>query len=393
MATITYNHKTRSWRLLYKDPAKLSTHRWPYTRKCVKDPLYPLLTGAEKTKRRQEMLLLALNLSCSEPATKTEAPLQAEAYLTQLKKVCRSQHASTMLNSRTAVRKFRDFLAAAYSGIYMHEITTEVVEAFFRSLSHLAGSTLNKYRLTLSYIMRRLICERSESGSRLPYRNPFRTLDLREIKFSEAAPVKRSFTLPQIRQLLRADARYPEQEYVWYFLYMTGWRLSDVLNLRWEQIDMKNRTMQVKHIKTSRYGTTTVLWLTDAMLKTLRALRMRAANGAEFVFPQWADTLRAVDGRNVREQRFIRAVNRRLEAMGWGGGVRQNIRFCRYYSAHCMRSTVITLLKEKNFNTERIMYLCGHRGGSLEARSYNRFYEHPKEATADMLHYLEKLLN
>lgn len=391
MSKITYNTKTKSWHLLYKDPAKLQTHAWPYTRKCVRDELYPELPPQEKAQRRQEMLLFVLRLSRAELVPQADVSLPAVMYLTQLEKVCRSTHAATVLNSRVAVRRFRDFLAGSYSGICLHAITTEVAEAFFRSLSHLSWGTLNKYRSVLSYIMRRLVREQRERGSSLPYRNPFAELDLAEIKTELPVTVKRSFTLPQIRALMQADARFPEQEFVWRLLYMTGWRLSDILNLRWEQVNMRQRTLHVIHRKTARYGTATTLWLTEGLCRLFRELRSRHPE-SEYLFPQWVDEQRSLNGRNVNELRFIRSVNRRLDALGMGGGVRQNCRLCRYYSAHSMRSTVITLLKEHNFNTERIMYLCGHRGRTLEARAYNRFHEHPKESTADMLLYLERLV-
>lgn len=392
MPKITYNPKTESWQLLYKDPAKLNTHRWPYTRKSVKDVLYPVLSAAEKARRRQEMLLYALRLSRAELVPRADVAIPAETYLSSLEKVCRSTHAATIQNSRVAVERFRDFLAAQYSGICMHNITTAVAEAFFRSQSRLSLGTLNKYRVTLNYVMRRLIQEREETGTSLPYRNPFATLDLAEIKSAAAVPLKRSFNLAQVRRLIQPDAAFPEQEHVWYLLYMTGWRLSDILNLRWGQINWRQRTLQVTHRKTARYGTSTIIRLTETMLQHLRSMKEHAAPESAQLFPQWADAHRELDGSNRNELRFIRAANRRLNTLGMGGGLRRNCRFCRFYSAHSMRSTVITLLKEHNFNTERIMYLCGHRGGSLEAYAYNRFHEHPRAATEDMLHCLEKLL-
>lgn len=391
MPKITYNTKTKSWHLLYKDPAKLQTHPWPYTRKCVRDVLYPELQPQEKARRRQEMLLFVLRLSRAEIVPQADVSLPAETYLAQLEKVCRSTHAATVLNSRVAVQRFRDFLAAEYSGICMHAITTAVAEDFFRSLAHLSWGTLNKYRTTLSYVMRRLVREQSERGSSLPYRNPFAELDLAEIKAELTVSVKRSFTLPQIRALVQADPRFPEQEYVWHLLYMTGWRLSDILNLRRGQVDLQRRTLHVTHRKTARYGTATTLWLTEGMLRLLKEV-LSLHPESDLLFPQWADEQRALNGSNVNELRFIRSANRRLESLGMGGGERRNCRLCRYYSAHSMRGTVITLLKERNFNTERIMYLCGHRGRTLEARAYNRFHEHPKESTADMLLYLERVL-
>lgn len=391
MPQITYNTKTKSWHLLYKDPAKLQTHSWPYTRKCVRDVLYPEMQPQEKARRRQEMLLLVLRLSRAEIVPHADVALPAVMYLTQLEKVCRSTHAATVQNSRLAVQRFRDFLARSYSGICMHAITTEVAEAFFRSLAHLSRGTLNKYRTTLSYVMRRLGREQSERGSTLPYRNPFAELDLAEIKAEPPAAVKRSFTLPQIRALVQADPRFPEQEYVWHLLYMTGWRLSDILNLQRGQVDLRRRTLHVLHRKTARYGTATTLWLTEGLLRLLKEVLCLHPE-SDYLFPQWADAQRSLNGSNVNELHFIRSANRRLEAMGLGGGVRRNCRLCRYYSAHSMRGTVITLLKERNFNTERIMYLCGHRGRSLEERAYNRFHERPKESTADMLLYLERLL-
>ena len=387
---ITYDTKKFSWRLLYRDPAKLATHRWPYTRMSIRDAVYPTLDRAERRLRRLQIQRRAAALEGGEGDT--DPPLPAvDFFAAAEQRPCRSAHESTRLNSRVAVRRFREWVLHRHPQLLMHELTTAMAEEFFRSLQHLSLGTLNKYRLTLSYLLRRLIQQQRDKGSRRPYKNPFASLDIAEIKTETTPPLKRSFSLPQIRALLRPAEACPHQAAVWHLLYLTGWRLYDILNLQWSQIDEQTRTLRTLHRKTARHGISTVLWIPDTMLALLQQLRAAEPHPTH-LFPQWADSLHGREGRNVGEQRFIRAAHRRLDALGMGGGERRNTRRCRYYSAHCMRGTVITLLKERDFNTERIMYLCGHRGSSLEARAYNRFYEHPYEATADMLRYLESLL-
>lgn len=389
---ITYDTKCSCWRLLYRDPAKLSTHRWPYTRLSIRDAVYPTLSRAEKRRRFLQVQQRVISLEGGDSFALADPPLPAVEFLKAAeKKPCRSTHAGTRLNSSVAVRRFREWVSSRYPRLMMHELTTEKAEAFFRSQAHLSLGTLNRYRLTLSYLLRRLMLEQRDKGSRWPYKNPFASLDMAEIKCERHLPVKRSFSLPQIRALIRPAAGDFQQAAVWQLLYLTGWRLYDVLNLRWSQIDEEARTLRILHRKTARHGIGTVLWIPDTMAALFRELREHQPHPTH-LFPQWADSLNGREGCNFYEQRFIRAAHRRLNALGMGGGECLNTRHCRYYSAHCMRGTVITLLKEHDFNTERIMYLCGHRGASLEARSYNRFYEHPYEATADMLRYLESLL-
>ena len=389
---ITYDTKACSWRLLYRDPAKLTTHRWPYTRTSIRDAVYPTLTRTERRLRRLQIQRRAAALETGETTARADLPIRAADFFKQAEeKPCRSAHAGTQLNSRVAVRRFRAWVQQHHPQLCMHELTMEKAEAFFRTLRHLSVGTLNKYRLALSYLCRRLIQEQRDKGSSRLYNNPFAALDMAEIKCEPRVLVKRCFTLPQIRALVQPCAACPQQAAVWHLLYLTGWRLYDVLNLQWSQIDPDARTLRTLHRKTARHGIATVLWLSDSLAALFRTLRTPDAHPTH-VFPQWADSLQGREGCNFYEQRFIRAAHRRLDALGMGGGERYHTRFCRYYSAHCMRATVITLLKEHDFNTERIMYLCGHRGGSLEARAYNRFYERPYEATADMLRYLEGLV-
>lgn len=388
---ITYDDKTCSWRLLYRDPAKLSTHRWPYTRASIRDAVYPTLNRAERRARRLQMQrhAAALELGTTLPA---DVPIRVADFLEQAaKNPCRSAHVCTQYNSGIAIQRFRAWVLQNHPRLCMHELTLEKAEAFFHSLSHLSVGTLNRYRLALSYLCRRLIQTQQDQGCRRLCKNPFAVLDMAEIKCESHLPIKRCFSLPQIRALLTPTETYPQQAAVWHLLYLTGWRLYDVLNLQWCQIDFAARTLQTLHRKTARHGIGTVLWLSDSMADLFVALRTPAAHPTH-VFPQWADSLNGCEGCNFYEQRFIRAAHRRLDALGMGGGECRTTRRCRYYSAHCMRGTVITLLKEHDFNTERIMYLCGHRGGSTEARAYNRFYERPYEATADMLRYLERLV-
>ena len=47
----------------------------------------------------------------------------------------------------------------------------------------------------------------------------------------------------------------------------------------------------------------------------------------------------------------------------------------------------------KDYNQSRLDYLVGHRGKGVDSKHYDKFSHDPKAATADILEYLEGVLD
>lgn len=397
MATARYDKKYEGWILEYTDHTKIAQGKRGDSKKKQKDRTYPTLSKRQQKQKEAQMLNLALELEAKSKRgivnkDNVDKPISAIEYLSNMQVVTKTSDAEGIAARKREISKFVEFLSLRYKKCYLHEINKDVATAYLKTLSYLSHGTLNKRRAGLAAVFARIQEDMEEWGSPYRYRNPFRKQSILDgIKQDEEGKVRyaerRKFEIEQVKEIIeRATEEHPLLGAVWYFGFLTGWRLGDILNLKWSQIDLKKRTIDIVFGKTrvaSKGKLKAKIYITDVMKEVIEVLGRYSAD--ENLLPK-----------NWRGDGGVDAIykkNRRiLGLMGLGEYVNAGAKKQYPYTFHGLRGTVTTLLKLKDFNRDRIDFLVGHRGKGVDAEHYDRFYETPKESTADMIGYLESLL-
>lgn len=387
MSSAKYDEKRNGFWLSFKDFQKEKAGvKHPYGKKFITDKFYPHLPKKAKERRMAEMVNEAARL---ENATITQIDYSgrnrrfiAWEYFANVEKVSGSTHPTTVERNRWVVNTFVDWLKANYPKLYLHELSRQIAEEYITSLrATKALTTVKTFSQVLSWIMKRVLVATEDSD--LKYRNPFENFDFSVIEH-EAKVRKAIFTVEQMKQLLEPlpptnmskTGIYRITHEIFYILFATGWRISDVCSINPStDVDWEKRTLTHIHGKTQKRGTRTVLYLTDRLYNFLLERKDQPS-----LWPKY------------KLHSLRKAALARINALGFKEMYTKGKATFNAYCVHSTRGTVITWLKNANFNNDRINYLVGHCTQSVEGRSYNKFDYSPKEATEDLSLYLEKIM-
>lgn len=407
MATVRYTSKKLTFSLIWKDYRKESLgFNYPYTRKSCKwrGPQPPSCCE----RRRMEA---ALAYYAAEQEARSAALVQdfareclpAAEYLLQLRdnEIAISQRPAELRRARQIVHDFARYLQERHPGICLHEIKTTVVSGYYEHLSSraLAYGTIKLMTERMSFVFRRIVFRLEDSA--LKYTNPFERLRLSDV-VRKVDPMRRKIlNAAQLHQLLREsllsnrlNARERLQRFATiYLLSITGWRLGDVVTLRWEQVDLAARTMTLLHTKTAAKGIRSVIYITDFMFRVLELLRAEPPAGAwrEYVFG-----LRGAGARHFKQagersiQSFFESVRNKF---GLNESTCHGKLNMHAYTIHSLRGSVITHLTEADFSEVKINYLVGHAPKTIEQRHYLRLDGNPEKATRALLEHMEQLID
>ena len=407
MATVKYTTKKLTFSLIWKDYCKESLgSNYPYTRKSCK------WRGAQppscSERRRMEA---ALAYYAAEQEARSAAMVQdftcecrpAAEYLLKLQdnEISISQRPAELRRARQIVCDFARYLQASHPGIFLHEIRTAVISGYYEHLHKqaLAYGTMKRMTERMSFIFRRIVFRFEDSA--LKYTNPFERLRLADVVRKIDPTRKKILNATQLQLLLREsliskrlNARERLQRFgIIYLLSVTGWRLGDVVTLRWEQVDLTARTMSLLHTKTAAKGIRSVIYITDFMAHVLELLRTQNATGAwrEFVFGH-----RATGTRHFK-QAAERSIQSFFEIVRSKFGLNESTCHGKLnmhaYTIHSLRGSVITHLTEADFSEVKINYLVGHAPKTIEQRHYLRLDGNPEKATRALLEHMEQLMN
>lgn len=111
------------------------------------------------------------------------------------------------------------------------------VQMFYNSKQHLSASSLNKIRITLNGIF-----ESAVENDLIPKNPAFKLRPKSEKKKQE----KRSYTKEEVAQVIEFAKTHPNGLAI-IVLLKTGLRRGELLALKWANIDMKNRIIQITH--------------------------------------------------------------------------------------------------------------------------------------------------
>lgn len=181
------------------------------------------------------------------------------------------------------------------------------------------------------------------------------------LKREKTGPVRRGFTLDELRIVLREVEGTEWVSLIRFGLY-TGQRLSDLVHLRWNQIDMQNDEIRITTAKTGRV---VIVPICEPLKEHLLSLPAGDKPGA-FVHPKAAEMgtshLSREFGEVLGRCGFRREmVHRKLE--GRTGEARTVFEL----SFHSLRHTAVSMMKNAGISPAIVQDLIGHESVEMSA--------------------------
>lgn len=418
----TYNETTKKFKLIYFDALKAyKGSKYPYGRKQKawngkKAPTKKerdliiqelLAEGAaleefskvEVEKLKNEFVVIDANNEVKKEE-ETNGFINAVRYIMAIKPQDLTTKGKVSSRHTSFLTTFTEFLKKNYPLTPLHELKKPHFVEYFNSISKYSTDVQTHHYFYLLKIWKNIVNEFEESP--IKYVNILDKYGKSEFVAEKLPFEKMPFTVEELKRifwecLIMEESTTREQLFfVLYFLFITGWRVGDILNLTWEQVNFGNRTIRVMHSKTKdKTGHETIIFITPLMKEILerqQASGKKHPYNSKYVF-------------NIRKQ------CREYKDMGnWGNEILKFIHEAmskmdnkrsiitpmgqemKTYTTHCIRKSVTTELNlSPNFTSERIKYLLGHSDNSTEAKHYLKFKLYPERSTRDMLEYMEEL--
>lgn len=404
MATCNYNKKTRTFTVIWKDYAKEALgEKYPYSRKSEKWQGVKHPSTSERRAVEKRLMTLAAD---EEYKSKNKAQyirthgneeeITASGYLTALSDddLTITSRQGEKREARRFINEFITWLDDKHKGIVLHKINEVITKEYYKHLQGrgIAYGSIQKHITRLSYIFKQVI--RKYEDSPLKYKNPFSTLRLDEV-ITKTAPTKRKpYTDLQIQDFLHYSItskklnkwQILQRFAIFYFLTVTGWRISDILSLTWEQIDLQKGIIKLTHSKTQKDGIKTELYITDLMNEILTALYLMRSEATkenrDYIF-----SLRTENAKGIYFciSKFYKDTRKesRLDEHEQKGKVKTYT-----YTIHSFRHTVITRLTQAGYQEAKINYLVGHAPRTTEEKTYLTL---EAKDTKDLIEYMENL--
>lgn len=386
MATVTYNRRKRIFTVIWKDYKKEALGaKYPYGRKSRKWQGEKAPSSAERKQIEKELLDLA---SKAEYQSKEQAQyirvygndeeITASGYLTTLSDddLTITRRQGEKKEARRFINDFVTWLDIKHKGIALHKINEAITREYYKHLQAqgITFATIQKYITRLSYIFKQVI--RKYEDSPLKYKNPFSTLRLDEVITKTAATKRKPYNETQLQDFLYHSMtseklnkwQILQRFSIFYFLTVTGWRISDILGLTWKQVDLQKGIINLTHSKTKNQGIKTELFITDLMIElltTLQLLKEQATNeNQDFIFSLRNENVTSLYN-NI--SKFYKKIRMKLQL----DENEQKGKLKTYtYTIHSFRHTVITRLTQAGYQEAKINYLVGHAPRTTEEKHY-----------------------
>lgn len=234
-------------------------------------------------------------------------------------------------------------LIPVFGDLYLFKITTQMIEHYkSRRLNKVEPATVNRELSCLKHIYTKAI----EWG--YVKENPARKVKL----LKEPVGRLRYLEMEDIHRLINSCSK--ELRPIVLVALNTGMRKGEILNLKWENIDFKNRLMSLEKTKTNERR---IIPMNDLLFKTIKKLLRKS----EYLFPYKNN---GIPLKNVRKS-FASALKK------------ANIEDFRF---HDLRHTFASQLAMNGFNLITIKDLLGHKSLRTTMRYAHLSRSHLRDA-------------
>jgi integrase len=194
-------------------------------------------------------------------------------------------------------------------------------------------------------------------------KNPFENAD--DLFYKENNRRERALTEDEVKRLIDACPKYLKSIVI-AALY-TGLRKSDILNLKWRDIDLKKGLVRLEETKTEK---TRNIVLNSDMITLLQSLPVKC----QYVFP------------NKHGKPFT-DIKRSFEASLKKAGIEQSDDRRRKIVFHTLRHTCVSLLTERGADTTAVKNYVAHASEEM-TKHYTHLSEEYARRTAEILNGL-----
>ena len=298
--------------------------------------------------------------------------------------------------ARHRINTFINWLNAKHRGLALQQVNSAIASQYYKYLEgeRLAYATIQHHIARLRFVFNDAMIKYENSP--LKPSNPFATLRLHKVITKVAGHKRKSYTNEQLQKFLLASIKSNhlnkwqlfQRFATYYFLIVTGWRVNDILRLKWESVDLQQGIIKHTHRKTKNKRLQTELGITDLMheiLLMLKEMQQYAPdNRKEFVFSLYTGNADTSYGNLI--QHFARLREK------WGLNEHEELGMQKTYTytIHSFRGTVITRLTQAGYQEARINYLVGHAPTNTEAKHY---LDLSAEDTIAMIEHMQDLSN
>lgn len=194
-------------------------------------------------------------------------------------------------------------------------------------------------------------------------KNPFENAD--DLFYKETNRRERALTEDEVRRLIDACPKYLKSIVI--AAVYTGLRKSDILNLKWRDIDLKKGLIRLEEAKT---GKTRNIVLNSDMITLLQSLPVKC----QYVFPN-------------KHGKPFKDIKRSFEASLKKAGIEQSDDRRRKIVFHTLRHTCVSLLTERGADTTAVKNYVAHASEEM-TKQYTHLSEEYARRTAEILNGL-----
>lgn len=298
---------------------------------------------------------------------------------------------STYNNGRSAINIFKQFLVSTSHGtykpdsIYLGEITPELVNEYIlykQNIKHNCSATIN-HALTPIIKACKYACALGLIGHKIGVLlDDCRISEIEEYDANEKFDGK-YLVVEQLSRLAQycdeEQCRDRQREYIIMFLFAfhaCGLRVSDIITLRWKDIDFEQKKITKNQIKTKRRNTIPLTQGAKDILENWEKTHSKQ----NFVFgllPDDFDLNNAEDIYNRRNS-VTASINQSLRVVGEKIGLPFTLTF--HVARH---SFAMYALNEKKIQMSKVSQMLGHASSEITERIYAKYL--PKTLSDDLI--------
>jgi integrase len=280
----------------------------------------------------------------------------------------------TFVRYRMVIDSLLEYLHASDTAPLLGDVTSEVIQQFLNDArGRTSATTANFYRKVLNAFFAHALENKKITS------NPVKGIGTFKASKEEIEISRRPFELSEIR-----DAYNVAPNNFWRFAIVfglyTGLRLGNVVTLRWRDVDLTRKLVNVVDIKSP--DKLQIPIESPFLLNTLAELRRRSpkARPEHFLFPDYARIYlnKSKDGENNSADlsREFRGILVKAKLLGKYERKEQGTgRSCRRpvsaLSFHSLRHNFVTMLKERGASQMVARELVGH-----DSDAVNELYTH-----------------